>query len=109
MKTSGPTAIADIGQPEPVLTFWSGRISDYWFQRQADVLLGSPEAYQHILEEITAAEDGQHSIERWHPPEGDPRWDIYQKNGIIERTAVPSAMGGLDCARSICAVDRTDG
>jgi DNA-binding CsgD family transcriptional regulator len=93
IENFGAYTITDLRQPQPVLSFWSGKISDYWFQRQAEVLLETPEAYQHILDEIAGTGQAQPTIERWHPSRDDPRWTIYRSNRIVERISVSSRDG----------------
>lgn len=93
IENFGAYHIADIERGAPTLSFWSGRISDYWFQRDAEAILGASETIQRILSHIESApRDGVH-IERWHPTPDDARNAIYARNGIRERLAVSSRDG----------------
>jgi len=67
----GAYHIADLAEPQPSLSFWSGRISDYWFQRDADIILNTPETLHRIVTQIQGAPAGGAHIERWHPSEND--------------------------------------
>lgn len=93
IENFGAYHIPDLARPNPTLSFWSGRISDYWFQRDADLILGSQDTQSQFLSQIQEApSDGVH-FERWHPEIGSERYAIYQRNGVIERVAVSSSDG----------------
>ena len=93
IENFGAYYITDLSRPNPVLSFWSGRISDYWFQHDADLILATPQSQRFIAEQMNdAPENGVH-IERWHPNEDDARNDIYVRNGSLERIAVSSRAG----------------
>lgn len=84
----GAYYIPDLARPRLVLSIWSGRISDYWFQKNADALLGDPDINRQKVAQIrNAPRDGVH-IDRWHPPENDPRRQVFDRAKIIERVAV---------------------
>lgn len=88
IENFGAYHIADLARPQPVLSFWSGRISDYWFRRDADLILGSKDTQSRIIAQIQdAPSDGAH-VDRWHPKAGSRRDVIYKRNGVIERVAV---------------------
>ncbi|WP_417601500.1 helix-turn-helix transcriptional regulator [Pararhodobacter oceanensis] len=89
----GAYYIPDLARPKPTLSFWSGRISDYWFQHDADLILATREAQLVILRQVNEAPDRGVNIERWHPEAGDARNDIYLRNGIVERVALSSREG----------------
>lgn len=89
----GAYHIPDLARPQPVLSFWSGRISDYWFRRDADLILGSQKAQSQILAQIQEAPADGVQIDRWHPSVGSKRDAIYKRNGVIERVAVSSRDG----------------
>lgn len=93
IENFGAYHIADLATPVPSLSFWSGRISGYWFQRDADLILGDEDTQKRILAMVQSAPDGGVSIDRWHPPEDSPRSAIYRRNGVIERIAVSSRDG----------------
>jgi DNA-binding CsgD family transcriptional regulator len=93
IENFGAYHISDLVHPQPALSFWSGRISDYWFQRDADLILGSKQTQSRIIAQMKAAPlEGVH-IERWHPKKGSKRGAIYDRNGVIERIAVSSRAG----------------
>ena len=93
IENFGAYSFADVKAPQPVLTFWSGRISDYWFRRDADFLLASPARFGHMMAQLDRVEADSIVIDRWHPSEGGKRWSIYQRNGVIERIALTSRQG----------------
>ncbi len=93
IENFGAYHIADLARPHPALSFWSGRISGYWFQRDADLILGSKSTQSRIIAQIQEApSDGVH-IDRWRPKAGSKRSAIYERNGVIERVAVSSRDG----------------
>lgn len=108
LENFGAYHISDLARPAPVLSFWSGRISDYWFRRDADILLGTPETQSRILKQIESAPNGGVHIERWYPGSNDKRAEIYRRNGICERLAV-SSKDGRSGLRSFYLRSETDG
>ncbi|WP_270728879.1 helix-turn-helix transcriptional regulator [Shimia sp. Alg240-R146] len=93
IENFGAYHIADLSRPNPALSFWSGRITSYWFQRDAALILGSKDAQSRIISQIREARsDGVH-IDRWHPKPGSKREEIYKRNGVLERVAVSSRDG----------------
>jgi|GEM_PF-1374704 len=108
IENFGAYYISDLAHPSPVLSFWSGRISDYWFQRDADLILGTQDAQSRIMAQILEAPaEGVH-IDRWHPKAGSKRRAIYDRNGVIERLAV-SSRDGRSGLRSFYLRSRADG
>ena len=93
IENFGAYHVANLNQPRPLLSFWSGRISDYWFQRDADLILADADTRVQITELVQSAPDHSVMIDRWHPPEGSNRRAIYDRNGIIERIGVSSKDG----------------
>ena len=93
IENFGAFHIADLARPDPALSFWSGRISGYWFQRDADLILGSRDAQSRIIAQMQEAPTNGVHIERWHPKSGTKRSAIYKRNGVIERVAVSSSDG----------------
>lgn len=89
----GAFYIADMARPDPVLSVWSGEMSDYWFTRNARTILSHDWLRDDIAARIARAPEGGLAIERWHPPEGDPRAPIYLRDGVIERVTVSSRSG----------------
>jgi len=67
------------------LSFWSGRISDYWFQRDADIILNTPETLHRIVTQIQGAPAGGAHIERWHPSENDIFICVAQQMGGLTK------------------------
>ncbi len=93
IRNFGTFYFADLTHPRPVLSVWSGKISDYWFRNNAADILGSPTIQAEILERIAQAPpDGVH-FEWWCPPEDDFRHDMYRRAGVLERIAVASRRG----------------
>ncbi|MEM8978688.1 MAG: helix-turn-helix transcriptional regulator [Pseudomonadota bacterium] len=93
IENFGAYYIPDLARPKPALSFWSGRISSYWFQRDADLILGSNSAQSQIMEHIQDAPPNGVCFDRWHPKAGSKRSEIYKRNGVIERLAVSSKEG----------------
>ena len=93
IENFGAYHISDLARPHPVLSFWSGRISDYWFQRDAELILGSKDSQSRIIEQVQKAPFGGVHIDRWHPKAGSKREAIYSRNGVVERLAVSSRDG----------------
>lgn len=93
IENFGSYQIADMARPSPILSFWSGRISDYWFQRDAERILGSPDGQSRIIAHIHKAPEGGVHIDRWYPKVDSRRAAIYKRNGVVERVAVSSRDG----------------
>ena len=93
IENFGAYHISDLGHPKPALSFWSGRISDYWFQRDAELILGTKDAQMRIAAQIQSAPADGVYIDRWHPKKSSKRRAIYERNGVIERVAVSSRDG----------------
>ena len=108
IENFGAYHVANLNQPRPLLSFWSGRISDYWFQRDADLILADADTRVQITELVQSAPDHSVMIDRWHPPEGSNRRAIYDRNGIIERIGVSSKDGHVGL-RSFYLRSHTDG
>ena len=108
IENFGAYHIADLAHPNPALSFWSGRISDYWFQRDADLILSSKTAYSHIITQIQNAPSKGVRLDRWRPKAGSKRNAIYERNGVVERVAV-SSKDGRSGLRSFYLRSATDG
>jgi len=108
IENFGAYHIANLNAPEPVLSFWSGRISDYWFQRDADLILADASTKTKIIDLVQSAPDHSVTIDRWHPPEGSDRKVIYDRNGVVERVAV-SSKDGRSGLRSFYLRSHADG
>jgi len=86
----GAFHVADMSRPEPVLSFWGGEMSGYWFNRNASTILSDARLIDSILSRIPAAKRQGLTIERWRPEPGDPLHPIYARDGVIERVTVSS-------------------
>lgn len=86
----GAFHVADMSRPEPVLSFWGGEMSGYWFNRNASTILSDDRLIDSILTRIRAAKGQGLTIERWRPEPGDPLRPIYARDGVIERVTVSS-------------------
>ena len=89
----GAFYIGDMAHPDPVLSVWSGEMSDYWFTRNARTILSNDWLRDDITARIARAPGGGLAVERWHPPADDPRAAIYLRDGVIERVTVSSRSG----------------
>ncbi|WP_136657036.1 LuxR family transcriptional regulator [Nitratireductor sp. XY-223] len=93
IRNFGTFYFADLRDPRPVLSVWSGKISDYWFRNNAADILSSPQFQAEIRQRIALAPaDGVH-FELWRPPEDDFRHEMYRRVGMLERIAVASRRG----------------
>lgn len=108
VENFGAYHIANLATPNPVLSFWSGRISDYWFRRDADLILADADTKTKIADQVLSAPDHSVTIDRWHPPDDSNRRAIYDRNGVIERVAV-SSKDGRSGLRSFYLRSCTDG
>ncbi|UWQ91888.1 helix-turn-helix transcriptional regulator [Aliisedimentitalea scapharcae] len=86
----GTFHVADMSRPEPVLSFWGGDMSGYWFNRNANVILSDDRLIDSILDRIRASRDYGLTIERWRPDPSDPLSPIYARDGVIERVTTSS-------------------
>jgi len=93
IENFGAYHIADLARPRPALSFWSGRITSYWFQRDAELILASRDSQSRIIAQIQEAPSDDVHMDRWHPKPGSKRKAIYDRNGVVERVAVSSRDG----------------
>jgi DNA-binding CsgD family transcriptional regulator len=89
----GAFYVSDMARPDPVLSVWSGEMSDYWFTRNARTILSNDLLRDDIVARVARAQAGGLAVERWHPPADDPRAPIYARDGVIERVTVSSRSG----------------
>ncbi len=93
IRNFGAFYVPDLRRVTPVLSVWSGRISDYWFRRNAADILTNELMQNELVRKIRAAPTDGVLIERWHPPPKDPRERIYARVKILERIGVTSRSG----------------
>lgn len=89
----GAFYVPDLNRPDPVLSLWSGRMSDYWFNRNARTITSHDSLRRDFADRIRRAPSEGLVIDRWHPPADDPRAPIYARDRVIERVSVASRMG----------------
>lgn len=89
----GAFYVPDLNRPDPVLSVWSGRMSDYWFNRNARTITSHDSLRRDFADRIRRAPSEGLVIDRWHPPADDPRAPIYARDRVIERVSVASRMG----------------
>ncbi len=89
----GAFYVSDLGKVTPVLSVWSGMISDYRFRRNADELLAQESIKNGIINSIRQAPMEGALIERWHPSEGDPRNAMYAQAEVLEKVAISTRIG----------------
>lgn len=89
----GAFLVPDLRNPQPVLSVWSGRMSDYWFNLNARRITSHDALRRDFVDRILRAPPGGSVIDRWHPPADDPRAPIYARDGVIERVSVASRTG----------------
>ena len=89
----GAFLVPDLRDPRPVLSVWSGQMSDYWFAVNARRITSHDALRRDFVDRIRRAPPGGLVIDRWHPPEDDPRAPIYARDRVIERVSVASRTG----------------
>ena len=89
----GAYYVSELGKVTPVLSLWSGKMSDYQFHRNAAELMSHESIRNEILSSIRKAPVGGALMERWHPPKGDPRAAIYERSEVLEKVTVSTRMG----------------
>lgn len=89
----GAFLVPDLGDPQPVLSVWSGRMSDYWFNVNARRITSHDTLRRDFVDRIRRAPPGGLVMDRWHPPADDPRAPIYARDKVIERVSVASRAG----------------
>jgi len=89
----GAFLVPDLRDPRPVLSVWSGRMSDYWFNVNARRITSHDALRRDFVDRIRRAPPGGLVIDRWHPPRDDPRAPIYARDQVIERVSVASRAG----------------
>jgi DNA-binding CsgD family transcriptional regulator len=89
----GAFLVPDLRNPQPVLSVWSGRMSDYWFNVNARRITSHDALRREFVDRIRRAPPGGLVIDRWHPPADDPRAPIYARDRVIERVSVASGLG----------------
>ncbi len=89
----GAYYVSELGKVTPVLSLWFGKMSDYQFRRNAAELMSHEAIRNEILNSIRAAPVGGALMERWHPPQGDPRVAIYERVAVLEKVTISTRMG----------------
>ncbi|MGI3186485.1 helix-turn-helix transcriptional regulator [Nioella aestuarii] len=89
----GAFFVPDLNRPQPVLSVWSGQMSDYWFNVNARRITSHDALRRDFVDRILRAPPGGLVIDRWHPPADDPRAPIYARDKVIERVSVASRAG----------------
>ena len=89
----GAFLVPDLNDPRPVLSVWSGRMSDYWFNVNARRITSHDALRRDFVDRILWAPPGGLVIDRWYPPADDPRAPIYARDEVIERVSVASRAG----------------
>lgn len=89
----GAFLVPDLRDPKPELSVWSGRMSDYWFNRNARKIASYDALRRDFANRIRRAPPGGLAIDRWRPPADDPRAPIYARDKVIERVSVASRSG----------------
>ncbi len=93
IENFGAFYFSDLTRPKPVLSVWSGRISDYWFQRNAKAILNASDIQKSMVRKMKSAPDDGVIIERWHPSQFDPRRPLFEQCKVLERIGVYSKSG----------------
>jgi DNA-binding CsgD family transcriptional regulator len=89
----GAFLVPDLRNPQPVLSVWSGQMSDYWFNVNARRITSHDALRRDFVDRIRRAPPGGLVIDRWRPPADDPRAPIYARDRVIERVSVASRTG----------------
>lgn len=89
----GAFHVPDLTDPQPILSVWSGQMSDYWFNVNARRITSHDALRRDFVERIRRAPPGGLVIDRWRPPADDPRAPIYARDKVIERVSVASRLG----------------
>ena len=89
----GAFLVPDLADPQPVLSVWSGRMSDYWFTVNARRIASHDALRRDFVARILRAPRGGLVMDRWLPPADDPRAPIYARDEVIERVSVASRAG----------------
>ncbi|WP_323766932.1 helix-turn-helix transcriptional regulator [Marinovum sp.] len=98
-RNFGAFFFPDIRRGDPVLSIWSGSISDYWFRRNAVSLLNDPDHVTSLRRQIRQAPEGGARIQTFIPAPNDPRYAQYARSKLFGRVSVSSCSGrtGLHC------------
>lgn len=93
LRNFGAFFFANIRTAKPVLSIWSGNISDYWFQRNAQRLLTDPARVAEFRAQIRAAPADGAQLRYWQPMPGDPRAEMYHRARLHGRVSISSRSG----------------
>lgn len=98
-RNFGAFFFPDIRHGDPVLSIWSGSISDYWYRRNADSLLNDPDHVAGLRRQIIRAPEGGARLQIFVPDPGDRRHAYYARARLYGRVSVSSRSGrtGLHC------------
>ena len=93
-RSFGTFFIPNLRHPQPVLSYWSGKISDYWFRRNAMNILATDHLREEILSNVLKAPANGVLVELWKPARDDERYVMFQRARLIEKIAASSRAGG---------------
>lgn len=74
----------------PVLSVWSGSISDYWFRRNAQIILEDADHVNALRSLIRRAPDNGARIHFFLPRPGQRRFDMYARAKLHGRVSISS-------------------
>lgn len=77
--------IPDIRRPSPVMTMFDGELGEYRIRRNSGESVKLPSYPGRIDALLKMAAGHEVHLLRETPEEGDPRWPIYRRSGLIER------------------------
>lgn len=99
VRNFGAFFFPDIRRDSPVLSIWSGSISDYWFRRNAQKLLTDPAHVTDLRRTIGKAPKDGVRLTYFSPAQGDRRYALYARAKLHGRVSVSSHSGhtGLHC------------
>ena len=92
----------------PILSFWYGTISSYWFRKNAADIISSVQFRELMRRQALSVPAGNVAIELWRPPQDHQLHKLFRRVGILERIAVTSR-SELSSSQTFFLRSRSDG
>lgn len=75
---------------DPVLSFWCGSISSYWFRKNAAEIISSSHFKSRIHRDVRSIPADKVDIAHWRPPDKHHLRKVFGRVGVLERISVTS-------------------
>jgi hypothetical protein len=107
IRNFGTYYCVDASLTGPILSFWYGTISSYWFRKNAADIISSVQFRELLRQQALSVPLGNVAIELWRPPQNHQVHKLFKRVGILERIAVTSRSQQSSSQTFFCAADPT--